>query len=241
MKVGVKTWRVEKWLDEIIDKGRPDFIETMAIVGEDYRPLLDYGLPITIHAEHIGFGVNQADPLLLEKNKKSLGFAIDTADTLDASVIVLHPGVLMNHNCSIQTTIGLIKGMHDPRILVENMPNYVSNDGKVMNVGRTIEEIKLLLSETKTGFCLDLDHAAVAAVDSGLDYMEAIRKFMELRPDYFHISDSTLNSKAGDHLHLGEGELDLLGIKRLLPKDAWICLETPLDVEGKVRDIEFLR
>ena len=241
IKVGVKIWRVEPDLKELVERGRPDFIETMAIAGEDYRPLKDYGLPVTIHAEHIYFGVNQADPLLQEKNARSLDFAIQTADMLGSDVIVLHPGCLMNHGCSMQAAIDFIRGARDPRIVVENMPNYISADGRIPNVGRNIEEMRQILSATKAGFCLDIDHAAVAAADSGLDYMKVIREFMALKPDYFHVSDTTLKSKQGDHMHLGEGGLDLLGIKSLLPKGARVALETPVDVDGRIRDIEFMR
>ena len=124
MKIGVKAWRVENWLVEMIDRGRPDFIETMTIVGEDYNGLKKFGLPITVHTEHLSFGINPADPLLLEKNTKSMEFAIKTADMLDASVIVVHPGYLSNHNCSPQVVIDFLKDNYDPRILVENMPNF---------------------------------------------------------------------------------------------------------------------
>jgi sugar phosphate isomerase/epimerase len=241
VKIGVKIWRVTPDLKELIERGRPDFIETMAIVGEDYSPLKGYGLPVTIHAEHIHFGVNQADPLLIGKNTKSLDFALKTADMLGSDVIVLHPGALMNHGCSMQAAIDFIKGAYDPRIIVENMPNYTSGGGKILNVGSGIKEMKQILSATKAGFCLDIDHAAVAATDSGLEYMKVIREFMALNPDYFHVSDTTLKSKQGDHLHLGEGELDMLGMKKLLPKGARVALETPVDVDGRIRDIKFLR
>jgi sugar phosphate isomerase/epimerase len=241
LKVGVKAWRVEKWLGELIERGKPDFIETIAIVGEDYVGLKDFGLPITIHTEHLSFGINPADPMLLEKNIKSIEFAIKTADMLDASVIVAHPGFLVNHNCNMQNAIDFLKANYDPRIIVENMPNFTAKEGDVFNVGRGLDEMKIIMDKTKMGLCLDLSHAAVAAVDSGLDYKQVIRDFLQFKPGYFHISDSTLKSKQGDHLHLGEGETDILWFKRILPKNAWVVLETPLDIEGKLKDIEFMR
>lgn len=241
MQVGVKIWRVEKNLDELIEKAKPDFIETMAITTEDYRLLKNCGLPITIHAEHTHFGVNQADSQLAEKNRKSLEYAIKTADMLGSDIIVLHPGIIMNKNCSMQSTIDFIIGFSDPRIRVENMPIYKSAEGKYINVGKSIEEMTRILNETKMGFCLDIDHAAVAAINSGLDYMQALKRFMALKPDYFHISDTTLESKQGDHLHIGEGELDIEVIKKLLPSDARVALETPVDIEGRAKDVELMR
>lgn len=240
MKVGVKIWRVKN-LDGLVREGKLDFIETMAIVGEDYSQLKDYGIPVTIHAEHLFFGVNPADPLLLERNIKSVNFAIKTADMFDAETIVIHPGCMQNHNCNLETSINFLKSVYDPRMIVENMPCYVSEKAKILNIGKGLEEIKQILSATKMGFCLDLGHAAVAASGSGLDYMELVKQFMNLKPNYFHMFDSILKSKAGDHMHLGEGELDILGFKKLLPKDAWVVLETPIDAEGRVRDIEFMR
>jgi len=241
MKIGVKIWRVENDLNELIERAKPDFIETMAIVGEDYSPLKETGLPVTIHAEHISFGVNQADPLLLARNTKSLEFAIRTADMLDSDVIVLHPGCLVNHNCSLQAAIDFISGFDDQRILVENMPAYTAKDGKIFNIGISTEEIVDILDKTKKGFCLDLAHAAVAAVGSGRDYLKSIESFIGLRPAYYHMSDSTLKSKCGDHVHLGDGELDVLGIKKMLPDDARVALETPVDIEVRIKDVEFMR
>ena len=42
-------------------------------------------------------------------------------------------------------------------------------------------------------------------------------------------------------MHLGEGELDMLGFRKMLPRGAWVTLETPIDIEGKLKDIGFMR
>ena len=59
MKLGVKTFFSEEFLDAFADKA--DFFEVTAIVGNNYDFLKKYSKPIVIHAEHKGFGTNPAD------------------------------------------------------------------------------------------------------------------------------------------------------------------------------------
>lgn len=241
MKIGIKIWEPIKELDRLVKEGRPDFIETLAIVGKDYRPLKDYGIPITVHAEHMMKGVNPANPMLLERNLKSVDFAVKTADMLNAEIIVVHPGCMENHSCSLENSVSFLRSVFEPRMLVENLPYYLSKEKSFLNLGKSAEEIGGILAATKMGFCLDFGHVPASAFGLGMDFMEMLKGFLELKPSYFHVSDTGFRVKTDEHLHLGKGDLDLPGIKKMIPRNAWVALETPPDVEGRVRDIELMR
>ena len=93
----------------------------------------------------------------------------------------------------------------------------------------------------RCGFCLDLGHATAAAAGLGLDYIEHIKGFLALKPNYFHLQDTATNLTTDQHLHFGQGSMDLPLLFKLLPKGAMLCLETANDIEGSLRDIEFLK
>jgi len=241
MKVGVKVFEASRELEMIIEKGRPDFIEVMAIEGKDYSKFREYGLPVTVHCEHSRFGVNFSDPLLDDRNRKAVDFAMSVAEMLDSGFIVLHPGYIDTHACNPQTTTSLLRSVYDARMVIENMPYYVFQGRDMMNTGVSPEEMMDMLRATKMGFCLDVGHAAAAAFGFGRDYVDFIRQFMKMKPDYFHFSDSIIKSHTEKHMHLGEGDLDLVKLKNMLPRDAWVVIETPVDVAGRLKDIKFMR
>jgi len=72
MKIGAKIFGVKDkpFLDKVADK--VDFIETMAIQGQDYSFLKNYGKKIVLHAEHQEFGINPADASKHAENIKSI-------------------------------------------------------------------------------------------------------------------------------------------------------------------------
>ena len=232
---------MEKNLGELIERANPDFIETLVMDKEDYSHMKDYGLPITIHCMHNRFGVNMANPMKLKQNMKAIDLAIKTADMLNSNVIVIHPGYYENHSCNVETSIELLKGYSDKRIVIENMPFFIKKDSEIFNFGKSIDEMKPILDQTKKGFCLDFGHAPAAAYGLKKEYMNFVKDLIKLRPDYFHMSDSLVKVAVDEHIHLGEGELDLIGFKKLLPRNAQVALETPMDVDGRVKDIAFMR
>ena len=69
--------------------------------------------------------------------------------------------------------------------------------------------MRILLGAGEFGFCLDLNHAAKAAISMNVDYKQFIPKMIELNPVMFHISDGMLNNGLDEHLTIGEGEYDM--------------------------------
>ena len=70
-----------------------------------------------------------------------------------------------------------------------------------------------------------------------LNPMHMWNVFLKLKPDMFHLTDNTdISSEFDSHPHLGTGELDLNKIKKILPVDATITLETIKDTKDKLDD-----
>jgi sugar phosphate isomerase/epimerase len=242
LKVGVKIWPDKAdYALEIAE--HVDFIEIMARRGGDFSFLQDIDLPFVVHAEHGGQGVNYADIANRSVSNESIRLAIDLADRINARVIVAHSGFLdSTPNTSPENVTEFLKGIKDSRIVVENLVFREPMGGKVVTYPfSTPEQMKPLLEATGKGMCLDLSHTNVTASFMGADYMEMLNRFMELRPRHFHACGGVAGKPDDLHLHVWEGTLDIAAFKRMLPKGAWVTLETPTDLEGQLRDIEVMR
>ena len=233
MKIGVKTWRSEKFLKHF--EKTADFFEVQAIQSENYKFLKKFSKPIVIHAEHSGFGVNPADKTLKKKNLKSINYAIKIADSIDAKKIILHPGFIKNKNCSEQNSIEFIKDLKDKRILIENVVPH--NNGLCL----TPKQTKNFLKQTNKKFIFDLAHSILTSNYLKKDYEKTIKEFLKLKPKHFHISGQKLKSKKDNHNPLKKSDLDFKKILKLYPKNAEITLETNPSIKNTEEDIEFIR
>ena len=230
MKFGVKTYFDAGFAKYFEDKA--DFLEVMAICGEDYSFLEGYSLPIVIHAMHSGFGINFADKGLVEKNREAVDFAIELADKCGAEKIIVHAGRLVNENCSVEQVVDFLKGLDD-RIIVENCPKDVCS---------IPDETSCFLFEVGRNFCFDVNHAISAAeLSLKKDYLNVIRNFLKINPVHFHLSGQVLGKDFRDHLSFEDSEVDFNEIFGLLPKGAWVTLETTTDIGKVERDLDFVR
>lgn len=240
MQVGLKFFpeSLDKILPEI-DRIREsaDFLEIMAIRGTDFSRFEKLAMPVTIHAEHHGFGVNPANPDKEADTLDSLLFAIKTADTFSSDVIVVHPGHRENKKCSVQQIAKVLNSMGDKRIVMENLvPNFTEDF-----YFTTPENMNYLLEKTGLPVCLDSAHASLTAQKLGRDVLEFYRKMNNLKPKYYHFSDTKLESGKDMHLHIGKGNLPLGRMKMMLPENVRVCLEIPTDLDGMLKDLEYFR
>ncbi len=240
MKIGIKIYRPERdYLNRILK--HVDFIEVMAVEGESYRLLEGIDIPFVIHMEHYNFGVNPANPSLEKRNRKALDFALSLADRLNSETVIMHPGFLENKNCSESHSLDFIRNILDSRIIVENMPCRSLGIG-LRILASTPEDMKRMMKETGKGFCFDFGHAGAAACFLKKDHVKFAGEFMKLKPRHFHVSDGKTNIPKDMHLHLGDGNLNLAAFRRMLPKNAWVTVETGKEsIEKQIRDIEFMR
>jgi len=243
MKIGVKAFPDNReYLKQLASKTELDFVEIMAVQGEDFSFLKKLGLPVVVHCEHFEFGVNLADAKRNDKNRAAIHFAMDTADAFDSRFIVLHPGVKEKSACSLDNTINTVKGLDDKRIIMENMPFRYGPNGTFRHVGSSFEEMKSLMSATGKGMCLDLGHVNTVAFNKGVDAIGLVKKFMELRPAYFHMSDN--KGPTDIHTSLGEGSMDIDALKKAIAKQAknpMVAIETVINLEKQINDISMMR
>lgn len=239
MKIGVKTFRDEKFLDYFQDKA--DFFEVMAITSVNYDFLKKYSLPIIIHTEHPVLGIDYADKSLEKENTDSVNFARKLADELNSKKIIVHFGSLYNKDTSsAENALEFLKKINDTRILIENV--YPVRE----SIGCLPEELEYFTKNTKKGFCLDINHAIFAAEIFNLDYLELIKELLKLNPSHFHIGGQRIKNRSvpiqeREHLSLKESDFDLKKVLSLLPKDAEITIETKKDIESVEEDLKLLR
>jgi endonuclease IV len=244
LKIGVKFYPESLRKAEIeLVADRADFIEMMAVKGEDLRWLKDFSVPFAVHCMHSEWGMNPANGNKSSFNREALDFAIKTADMLGSGVIVVHPGYNENADCSLENAARFFGSVEDGRVLVENMPPKTKEIGGLEELCKTPEEMRALMERSGKGMCLDFGHAAASARFYGKDYLEFIRKFMALRPAYFHLSDTLVERGQDMHLHLGKGNMDLKAIKAMIPDGSMVCLETGWGAKAEklIEDLEMMR
>jgi len=136
-----------------------------------------------------------------------------------------------------------------PKVLLEAM------SGKGSELGTNFEELKFIIEwveqRGKMGVCIEACHVFSAGYDIvyNLDgVLEEFENTVGLDKIYaIHLNDSMypLNSKKDRHAKLGEGQIGLDAIIRLInhPKIRHLpfYLETPNDVAGYAKEIAFLR
>ena len=200
-----------------------------------------------MHVPHEVFGFC---PLLdMKKSKKLLEHAIKAAKRLKTETLIMHTGYMMkaidekSMKEMIKSAAKLARGAGYGRILIENgVPKgtfYIDKGKHYACYNR--EQMKEVLELSGAGFCLDLEHAAITANQLGLDYRKLVSGLMTLKPEYFHLSGMMLAPK-GHHLSIFEGDIDLSFVKSLIKKaDKPVCLETPVNIEQRKKEVEFLK
>ena len=233
MKVGVKTYNDENFLDHF--RNKCDFFEVQAIQENDYDFLKNFKKPMVIHAEHQGFGVNACDPGLKAKKLKSINFARKLADSVGAKNIILHAGMLLNDKCSKEVSVKFVKSINDKRIIIENHSSYSKG------LGSTPEKMKEFLDLTGAGFCFDFNHAISSARQGKLDEFKMIKEFIKLKPRHYHLGGQRfinilgLYKKDITHLAFMDSDIDLKRIVKLIPSSGTVTLETAMGI-SKVED-----
>jgi endonuclease IV len=237
MEIGIKIYPEDLSYAKRISR-YCNFFEVMAVPESNFRSLKSIKKPFTIHTIHSHWGFNPANPEKHELNSLAVDTAKKAADILDADTIVVHPGYLESDRCSLKSAIRFIKAI-DSRFIVENMP--AQNGFGIPNIGGKLKEMKNILKKTKKSMCLDFPHAAEYAHKNHIYYLDFIRKMMNLKPRYFHISDTRIQNKRDLHLHMKEGNLKLKYFEKIVPKDSRLLIETAHEFRKQHNDILFLK
>jgi len=103
------------------------------------------------------------------------------------------------------------------------------------------EKTKTYLKNTKSKLCFDVNHAISSVLELKEDYLEFIKKFLELDIAHYHLGGQKIRDKDVTHLHFDESEIDLKEIFKILPSNAEITLEVGIDLERTVKDLKLVR
>ena len=245
MKVGIKLWSTNP-VEYVEAAGFADFVEVMPVDVESLSKFAGRQYSYTVHVPHESFGFN---PVLdLRKSRTLLERGIAAAKQLKSNRLVMHASHFFEKpdkwavRKAIEMTAKLGKASGFPGLLIENSTVYeVVKDRTRHYIGYSYEQMKALLELTGAGFCLDLEHAAIAAHQLGISFKQQVKELMQLEPDYFHLSGARF-SPQGHHLSLFEGDVDKDFARDVLRKAKKpVCLETPINMGQRKREIEFLK
>ena len=134
-------------------------------------------------------------------------------------------------------------------ILLETMA------GKGSEIGRNFEEIRTIIDKVehneKLGVCLDTCHIWDGGYDIVNNLDEVIKEFDRVigldRLKAIHLNDSmnVLGSHKDRHEKIGDGNLGLLAVERIINheslRDLVFNLETPNEIDGYAREIALLK
>lgn len=127
--------------------------------------------------------------------------------------------------------------------------------GKGTEIGRTFEEIRNIIDKVKLnnhlGVCLDTCHIFDGGYDIVNNLDDVIDEFDKVigldRLKAIHLNDSlnTLGSHKDRHAKIGEGNIGLDAIEKIINnirlKNLPFFLETPNDLAGYAKEIKLLR
>lgn len=246
-KLGLKLWSTNRnYVEEAVQLFKNNafqYIELYIVPGsytEYIEMWLNTDIPFAIHAPHFRHGMNLARKDNFSKNLALADETLKFADMLKAEVIIFHPGIAGN----IKETVFHLNLIDDNRIIVENKPYFALNDGLICN-GISPEEIRYILENTNTGFCLDIGHAFCSANAQKVQPMKFLKEFISLNPKMYHLTDGEADGIYDRHYHFGQGNFDINEILELIPGNSLITIETIKNFRENLsdfdKDISYLR
>lgn len=166
-----------------------------------------------------------------------------------------HPGSHVKQG--VEIGIGFIADQLNT-VLTESQTTTVLLEtmaGKGSEIGRSFEELHEIIDRTemsdKLGVCFDTCHVwdagydVVNNLDGVLEEFDRIIGLERLKAVHLNDSMNPLGSHKDRHAKIGEGHLGSDAIIRIINnphlKSLPFILETPNDIEGYAREIEFLR
>jgi len=249
MKIGLKLWSTNDnyvtSAQKLYSDGFFDFIELYVVPGSfvKFKDIWkNFEIPYTLHTPHTIHGFNLALEDSADSNRKLFSEVEKYSDYLDASSIIIHPGIegeltsTLNQLSKFRDTIG---PPTYSKLVLENKP-YIS----LVNTncrGALLEEVNVILSKTGLKFCLDIGHAIKTALFLKTDPLDYLDRFFKLKPLMVHLSDGNLDNYYDQHLSLGAGEFDLSKILSKIKQNkvSLLILETSKKSQDNLDDYTF--
>jgi deoxyribonuclease-4 len=238
LNVGLKLWSINNnyiaQAERLYKEGLYQYIELYAVPGS-YKEHISFwenlAVPFIVHAPHIAHGMNLAKK---ENMKVNLALADESkkyADGLGSDTIIIHSGV---NGETVETARQLVI-INDGRFVIENTPYYGLIENTICN-GNSIEEIAFITRETGSKFCFDVGHGICSANAKKIDPIDYIKRFMDLKPHMYHLSDGSYGSVYDRHDNFGKGDYPLKKIVKMLPPECSITVETEKESQEHLDD-----
>lgn len=210
--------------------------------------------PILAHAPYT-LNLCSAEPKTRKFGREMMADDLRRMEQLPCKLYNFHPGSHTSQSVEVATgqIIEALNMLITPEqttiVLLETMA------GKGSEVGRTFEELKLILDgvilQDKMGVCLDTCHLYDAGYDIVNDLEGVISHFDAVigleRLYAIHLNDSMNPKGSGKDRHatIGEGTIGLETMKRVInhPKLSHLpfYLETPNELDGHAKEIKILK
>ena len=210
--------------------------------------------PIIAHAPYT-FNPCAADEGIRDYTKRVMAEDVRILDKIPNALYNFHPGCHVSQGVDVgiektaDTLNTILSQSEKTVVLIETMA------GKGTEIGKNFEEIQRIIErveqESRVGVCLDTCHVHDGGynisedVNGVLDEFDKIVGFDRLKAIHLNDSKNVLGAHKDRHEKIGEGNLSLDGIIKIIThpvvKKLPICLETPNDIDGYAREIELLQ
>lgn len=226
---------------------------------EDVKKFLELAEEYKIESllAHAPYTLNAAaaDEKIREFAKNTMEDDLKRMEYFPNSYYNFHPGSHVKQGVDVgikyivEMLNDILKEDQKTMVLLETMA------GKGSEIGRSFEEIKTIIDMVKLnshlGVCLDTCHIFDGGYDVVNNLDEVLEEFDRVigleRLKAIHLNDSlnTLGSHKDRHAKIGEGNIGIEAITRIInhPKlrDLPFFLETPNDLDGYGKEIKLLR
>ncbi|MHA1169620.1 MAG: GNAT family N-acetyltransferase, partial [Candidatus Hodarchaeales archaeon] len=211
-RIGVKIFTTNQEsfskLREFYKKKIINYVELYIVPGVIDKQSLDIlkEIPVIFHAPNINHGFN-----LRNKNQvyeESLKTLKEISDYLNKKTVIFHPGLESGDDDIEHVSATLKELRQDYDVVLENMPKKPVEGNRDL-IGSHYSEFADIVKDTGVKFCIDIGHTIYSANHYGVDAIEHLQKFIDLKPYMFHIGDGDFSGSSDVHKHLGEGNFPL--------------------------------
>lgn len=225
-----------------------DIEQFLAISSENSFGKLVAHAPYTMNA-------CAADENIRRFAREAMADDISRLEATPGNYYNFHPGSHVKQGVEVGISLiadqlnAVLRPDQSTTVLLETMA------GKGSEVGRSFEELREIIDRTelsdKLGVCLDTCHVWDAGYDVVNNFDGVMEEFDRIigldRLKAIHLNDSLnpLGAHKDRHAKIGEGHIGADAIIRIINSKYFrglpFILETPNDIDGYAREIEFLR
>lgn len=210
--------------------------------------------PVLAHAPYT-LNAAAADPRVRDFAYRAMREDLERLAHIPSAMLNFHPGSHVKQG--IEKGVELIAQMLDD-VYTPELPTTVLLEamaGKGSEVGGRFEELRAIIDKSKTGdrlgVCLDTCHVfdggydIVNRLDDVLEEFDRVVGLGRLKAIHLNDSKNMLGSKKDRHEKIGEGNIGLEAMVRIINHEALrnlpFYLETPNELDGYAAEIKLLR